>query len=404
MDSKITMKRLNNEFKRFVKEPLEHIDTYVNPDDMFVWYFLVKGPEDSQYKGGYYMGKIILTPGYPKTPVDFMMLTPNGRFDINSKICLTNSGYHADQWTPMWTMHNILIAFLSIMVADDTTGISHIKRSPEERAMMAAQSFEYNVAHNPGIFEKFTRFIEKVDGKCRPKQLVESVTKSSENDNEIAVGQKVEPIVEQKVEPIVEQKVEPTVEHIVEHIVEPKAKPKKVAKKIMIDGEELAIEPAEKPVKKTAKKVAKKPVLPEDDEDAEPIKKPVKKTAKKVAKKPILSEDEVEEEEIYVEPIKKPARKTAKKVAKKTVPSEDEVEEEEEEEEEEEYVEPIKKPSRKTAKKVVKKTVSSEDEVEEEEEDEKVEDMEEDGEDEEYIEPIKKSRNKKNRHIGKKSC
>ena len=51
-------------------------------------------PTDEPYLGGYYIGKIELPVDYPAKAGDFYMLTPNGRFDINKKICLTNSSVY----------------------------------------------------------------------------------------------------------------------------------------------------------------------------------------------------------------------------------------------------------------------------------------------------------------------
>lgn len=160
MSDMISVKRLQNEIKLLFRDPIKEIDAYPDENNMFLWYFLAKGQDDSDYKGGCYIGKIMLSDGYPKTPVDFMMLTPNGRFSINRKICLSNSGYHSDQWTPMWNMRTILMAFLSIMLDDDTTGLSHIKESKHERRIKAENSFSYNISNYKDIMINFKRFVD----------------------------------------------------------------------------------------------------------------------------------------------------------------------------------------------------------------------------------------------------
>jgi hypothetical protein len=87
------------------------------------------------------------------------MLTPNGRFDIEKKICLTISGYHPDQWSAMWNIQKILGAFLSVMTSDLDHGISHIKKSKEERQELAARSLKYNIENYPAILKGFSRFV-----------------------------------------------------------------------------------------------------------------------------------------------------------------------------------------------------------------------------------------------------
>jgi len=157
--SQITQKRLANELKMLQKDPLELIDTYPDEKDNLVWYFLVKGPDDTDYKGGYYIGKLLHNPEYPIKAPDYMMFTPSGRFEINKKICLTNSGYHSESWSAIWNMRTMLGAFGSIMADDTTSGLSHIKQSPSERQQKAKDSVSYNVKHHKDIFIKFERFV-----------------------------------------------------------------------------------------------------------------------------------------------------------------------------------------------------------------------------------------------------
>ncbi len=158
--SRIFQKRIQNELKLLTKDPLESIDIYPDEHDIRTWYFLIRGPDDSDYKNGWYIGKLVLSENYPTTPVDFYMLTPNGRFDIEKKICLTISSYHTDQWSSIWSIQKILGAFLSVMVSDYDTGISHIKKTPQERKMLAETSVSYNINMLSHIFKNFKRFVK----------------------------------------------------------------------------------------------------------------------------------------------------------------------------------------------------------------------------------------------------
>jgi len=158
--SRLFQKRIQNELKMIQKDPLESIDIYPDENDIRTWYFLIRGPDDSQYKGGWYIGKLVLSENYPTTPVDFYMLTPNGRFDVEKKICLTISSYHSDQWSSIWSIQKILGAFLSVMIGDFDTGISHIKMSSDQRNKLALDSISYNVNVFPHIFKNFKRFVK----------------------------------------------------------------------------------------------------------------------------------------------------------------------------------------------------------------------------------------------------
>jgi ubiquitin-protein ligase len=157
--SRLFQKRIQNELKMIHKDPLESIDIYPDENDIRTWYFLIRGPDDSEYKDGWYIGKLVLSENYPTTPVDFYMLTPNGRFEVEKKICLTISSYHSDQWSSIWSIQKILGAFLSVMISDFDTGISHIRKNATERGMLAKDSIAYNKNIYPHIFKNFKRFV-----------------------------------------------------------------------------------------------------------------------------------------------------------------------------------------------------------------------------------------------------
>ncbi len=157
--TRIFQKRIENEMKILKKDPLFEIDIKPDETDIRTWYFLIRGPDDSDYKNGWYIGKLVLSENYPTTPVDFYMITPNGRFLTDKKICLTISSYHSDQWSPIWSIQKILGAFLTIMTSDYDTGISHIKETQHERELKAKESLNFNIKHYPDILKKFNRFI-----------------------------------------------------------------------------------------------------------------------------------------------------------------------------------------------------------------------------------------------------
>jgi ubiquitin-conjugating enzyme E2 J2 len=158
-----TEKRLHNELKDLKKNKTDFIQAVQDETNKLIFYFCLKGDPTSDYKGGYYIGKIILPSDYPNNPGDFMMLTPNGRFTIDSKICLSNTGYHKDTWNPLWSIRNILLGIYSIWMDDKENGISHIHESPAKRKGYAKESMEFNLKHYKNIITRFDQFI-KEDG------------------------------------------------------------------------------------------------------------------------------------------------------------------------------------------------------------------------------------------------
>ena len=213
--SKLTLKRLQGDFKLLKKDPHEYFEAYPDDKDVLIWYFIVKGPDFSDFKDGYYLGKIMHNPEYPLKAPDFMILTPNGRFIEDKKICLSNSSYHSSEWSAMWNIKAILTGFLSIMLDDNENGISHIHISKEERQILAKKSIEYNKQHFPDIIKKFTRFldekgdpkvnniIQQNDAKQEESKSTDKSTDAELKDNNIKTDeiQIIDEAIEKSVEP-----------------------------------------------------------------------------------------------------------------------------------------------------------------------------------------------------------
>jgi ubiquitin-protein ligase len=159
--SQATTKRLVGEMKTLNKEKLDYAQAIQDVKDPFTFYFLLVGDKGSSYEGGYYIGKIMLPSDYPEKPGAYMMLTPNGRFMHGHKICLTNSDYHKESWTPAWTIKLMLMGFYSIFIVDVDHGISHIRDTPENRQRMARESIQYNLTNHYDIFTQFDQFINE---------------------------------------------------------------------------------------------------------------------------------------------------------------------------------------------------------------------------------------------------
>ena len=56
-----------------------------NPDNILEIYFLIKGDENSSFKNGEYICKLVHHQQYPLKARDYYVLTPNGQFEINKK-------------------------------------------------------------------------------------------------------------------------------------------------------------------------------------------------------------------------------------------------------------------------------------------------------------------------------
>jgi ubiquitin-protein ligase len=185
--SPITEKRLHNEMKDLNKNKMEFIQGIQDENNKLIFYFLLKGDKDSSYKDGYYIGKILLPQDYPAKPGDFIMLTPNGRFEIDKKICLSNTGYHLESSSPIWSIRNVLIGIYSIWMDDKENGISHIKQTPTQRKEHAKKSVEFNNEKYRDIFLRFNQFVNEngeILSEEEQKIALESKKKKKSKDKE----------------------------------------------------------------------------------------------------------------------------------------------------------------------------------------------------------------------------
>lgn len=163
MDSvnKITMKRINGDFKLFEKTDPQYFDIFPNKNNILEIYFLMWGRPGTPYEGGAYVGKIVHNPEYPCKAPDYYVLTPNGRFDVNKKICLTNSAFHQADWAPAaWNLVSILEGFSSVWhseIKEDKVGISHLHVPVSTIKNMASESVKYNMTLLASIYTQFPK-------------------------------------------------------------------------------------------------------------------------------------------------------------------------------------------------------------------------------------------------------
>ncbi|KAJ0100569.1 hypothetical protein Patl1_20785 [Pistacia atlantica] len=87
--------------RRLANKPISSHDTSGSwKENIFEWQFAIRGPHDTEFEGGIYHERIQLPAEYPFKPPSFMLLTPNGRFETRTKICLSISNNHPKHWQP----------------------------------------------------------------------------------------------------------------------------------------------------------------------------------------------------------------------------------------------------------------------------------------------------------------
>ncbi|XP_033846880.1 ubiquitin-conjugating enzyme E2 J1 [Periophthalmus magnuspinnatus] len=126
-----------------LRESTEHYHAQPLEDNLFEWHFSVRGPPDSDFDGGVYHGRIVLPPEYPMKPPSIILLTPNGRFEVGKKICLSISGHHPETWQPSWSIRTALLAIIGFMPTKGEGAIGSLDYTPEERRALAKKSQDF---------------------------------------------------------------------------------------------------------------------------------------------------------------------------------------------------------------------------------------------------------------------
>uniref|UniRef100_A0A1I7VF99 UBIQUITIN_CONJUGAT_2 domain-containing protein n=1 Tax=Loa loa TaxID=7209 RepID=A0A1I7VF99_LOALO len=126
---------LRNPTDMYYAQPLE--------DNLFEWHFTVRGPADTDFENGIYHGRILLPVDYPMKPPSVILLTPNGRFQLNQKICLSISGHHPESWQPSWSIRTALLALIGFMPTHAAGALGSLEYPSEERRRLAKISHEW---------------------------------------------------------------------------------------------------------------------------------------------------------------------------------------------------------------------------------------------------------------------
>ena len=160
MASKQAYKRLTREYKLIVENPPPYIVARPNEDNILEWHYVITGPPDTPYENGQYHGTLTFPSDYPYKPPAIRMVTPNGRFKENTRLCLSMSDYHPDLWNPGWSVATILTGLLSFMTGDEATTGS-INTTEAHKRLLAKRSIEFNTFSNKRFKAVFPDIVEK---------------------------------------------------------------------------------------------------------------------------------------------------------------------------------------------------------------------------------------------------
>ncbi|WOH13065.1 hypothetical protein DCAR_0832574 [Daucus carota subsp. sativus] len=136
------VKRILQEVKEMQSNPSDDFMSLPLEENIFEWQFAIRGPSETEFEGGIYHGRIQLPSEYPFKPPSFMLLTPNGRFETQTKICLSISNHHPEHWQPSWSVRTALVALIAFMPTNPNGALGSLDYKKEERRVLAVKSRE----------------------------------------------------------------------------------------------------------------------------------------------------------------------------------------------------------------------------------------------------------------------
>ncbi|CAJ1925157.1 unnamed protein product [Cylindrotheca closterium] len=143
--------RLRKELMNLKKAPPPDVLAEPDESNILKWFYGIRGASGTAFEGGIYIGKLVFPPQYPMKPPSIYMMTPSGRFEINTKLCMSMSDFHPESWNPMWSVSSIIQGVQSFMASDElTTG--GLKNPPSEHKKYASLSAAYNAKMFPNLF------------------------------------------------------------------------------------------------------------------------------------------------------------------------------------------------------------------------------------------------------------
>ncbi|TFK42907.1 UBC-like protein [Crucibulum laeve] len=143
------VKRIMQEARELANDPSTDYSAAPLEDDIFEWHCTLRGPAGTEFEGGLYHFRILLPAEYPFRPPSLMMLTPNGRFELNTKICISFTSYHEELWQPAWGVRTAIIGLQGFfpLKGQAAVGVGSIEYPSSERKRLANLSREWVCPH-----------------------------------------------------------------------------------------------------------------------------------------------------------------------------------------------------------------------------------------------------------------
>jgi len=131
-------------FDRLMRDPVPFVTATPVAANILEWHYVIRGAPSTPYEDGVYHGKLVFPADFPFKPPAIYMLTPSGRFQTNTRLCLSISDYHPDTWNPAWTVSTIITGLLSFMNESSPT-LGSLMTSDAQKRSFARASRDFNL-------------------------------------------------------------------------------------------------------------------------------------------------------------------------------------------------------------------------------------------------------------------
>mmetsp|Transcript_28608 Transcript_28608/g.66277 ORF Transcript_28608/g.66277 Transcript_28608/m.66277 type:complete len:573 (+) Transcript_28608:87-1805(+) len=146
MATTLAVKRVQKELKAFHERPsLQRVHVRCDEWNMLKMWYVFQGPAATPYDAGWYWGTLVFPESYPLAPPSVQVLTPSGRFQTRTNICLSISSFHPENWSPGVGFAAVLEGLINFMGEDGKT-VGSLENVPpvDERRRLAEESLQWN--------------------------------------------------------------------------------------------------------------------------------------------------------------------------------------------------------------------------------------------------------------------
>jgi len=139
------VKRILREAAELANDPSPDFTAHPLDHDLFDWHCTMRGPPGTEFEGGLYHFRIVLPAEYPFRPPSIILLTPNGRFECGTKICISFTNYHEELWQPAWGVRTAIVALQGFfpLKGQAAIGVGAVEYPESERRRLSILSRDW---------------------------------------------------------------------------------------------------------------------------------------------------------------------------------------------------------------------------------------------------------------------